>query len=91
MVYIVDMLPLEERPKLDDLHPVHIATHISQAAGVLISTATELQAYFRFDDCGARINERIHEVWSALMPTFTVKQLYESRYRQLMEDRGIHP
>lgn len=91
MVYIADVLPLEERSKLDDLHPIKIATHISQAAGVLISTVTELQAYFRFDDCGARINERIHEVWNALMPTFTVKELYVSRYQQLMEEKGIYP
>lgn len=91
MVYIADMLPLEERPKLDELHPIKIATHISQAAGVLISTVTELQAYFRFDDAGARINERIHAVWNALMPTFTVKELYDSRYRKLMEDKNITP
>jgi len=52
---------------------------------------TELQAYLRFDDSGARINERIHEVWNALMPTFTVKQLYDSRYRRLMEEKGINP
>lgn len=89
--YISDILPIEERPKLDELHPIKLATHISQAAGVLVGTVTELQAYFRFDDSGARINERIHEVWNALMPTFTVKELYESRYKQLMEEKGINP
>jgi hypothetical protein len=61
------------------------------SATYLPLTVTELQAYLRFDDSGARINERIHEVWNALMPTFTVKQLYDSRYRQLMEEKGINP
>jgi hypothetical protein len=83
------MLPHEERPRLDQVHPIRLSVHISQAAGILISVITELQAYFRFDDAGARINERIHEVWNALLPTFTVKELYEERYAQLMRDNGI--
>ena len=90
MLYISDILPLEERPKLDEIYPVRLGTHMSQAAGVLISVVTELQAYFHFDDNGARINERIHEAWKALMPTFTVKELYDMRYRQLMEDKHIN-
>jgi hypothetical protein len=91
MSYIADILPLEDRPKLDEVHPVKLATHFSQAAGVLISVVTELQGYFHFDDNGARINERIHEVWNALAPTFTVKELYDQRYCQLMKDKGINP
>jgi len=50
---------------------------------------TELQAYFRFD--GARINERILEVWQALKPAFEVKDLYDQRYGQLMRNKGIEP
>lgn len=91
MPYISDILPLEERPKLDEIHPVKLSTHISQAAGVLLSVVTELQAYFRFDDNGARINQRIHAAWRALLPTFTVKKLYDERYEQLMRDRGLNP
>ena len=91
MSYIPDILPIEDRPKLDEIHPIKLSTHISQAAGILISIVTELQAYFHFDDNGARINERIHEVWNALLPTFTVKELYEERYAQLMSDKGINP
>jgi hypothetical protein len=70
---------------------IRLSTHFSQLAGILISVVTELQAYFRFDDAGARINERIHEVWNALLPRFTVKELYDGRYAKLMEDRGIKP
>lgn len=91
ITYIPDMVPLEDRLKIDEIHPIHIGTHISQIAGILISAVTELQAYFRFDDAGARINERIQEVWNALMPTFTVKKLYQERYAELMKDKGISP
>lgn len=91
MSYIPDILPVEDRPKLDEVHPIKLSAHISQVAGVLISVVTELQAYFHFPSNGARINERIHEVWNALMPTFTVKELYDARYRQLMEDKHIRP
>jgi hypothetical protein len=88
---ITDMLPHEDRPKLDEVLPMRLSTHIAQAAGILISVVTELQAYFHFDDVGARINERIHEVWNALLPTFTVKELYVNRYAKLMQDKGINP
>jgi hypothetical protein len=91
LYYIMDSFLPEERAKVDEVHPFKFSTHITQAAGVLISVVTELQAYFRFDDAGARINERIHEVWNALLPTFTVKELYDERYLQLMKDKGIHP
>jgi hypothetical protein len=89
VMYITDMLPHEDRPKRDEAHPRRLSTHMSQAAGILISVVTEIQAHFRFDDDGARINERILEVWNALMPTFTVKELYNKRYSQLMKDAGI--
>jgi hypothetical protein len=49
-----------------------------------------MQAYFRFDDDGARINERIHEMWDALMPVLEVKELYDERYAQLMKDNRIN-
>ena len=91
LYFISDVYSHEAREKMEELHPIKISTHISQAAGVLLSTVTELQAHFHFDDDGARINERIHEVWKALMPTFTVKELYDTRYRQLMKDKGIDP
>ncbi len=91
MYFMSDAFPLELRPQIDQVHPFKIAPHISQAAGVLLSVVTELQAYFHFDPNGARINERIHEVWNALMPTFTVKELYKERYEQLMKDKGINP
>jgi hypothetical protein len=85
--YITDSLPHEQRPNLDDGHLRLLCTHLAQAAGVLLCIITEVQAYFHFD--GASIDERIHKMWSALMPTFAVKELYNERYEQLMKDKGI--
>ncbi len=70
MYYIADSMPHEERPKIDAQHPKVISLHIARAAGVLLCITTEVPAHFRFDDNGARINERIHEMWNALMPVF---------------------
>jgi len=84
--YMSDALPHEHRPN-DDTFLRFVSMHISQAAGVLLAIVTELQAYFHFD--GADINNRIHRMWDALMPTFAVKELYKDRYKQLMEDKGI--
>lgn len=66
-----------------------IAQHVSRAAAILLCTLTELQAHFKFD--GARINERLHQVWNALLRVPEIKELYDERYAQLMRDKGINP
>ena len=91
MYYIADSFPHEERPKVDALHPRILTMHISRAALLLLCIITELQAYFRFD--GANINTRIHEMWNALIPpgvpVVEARELYEKRYAELMDDKGI--
>jgi hypothetical protein len=90
--YIADSLPHDDRPKIEASHLKLFSTHIARAALMLLCIVTELQAYFHFDDDGsARINERIHEVWNALMPVFEVQELYKERYEQLMKDKRIDP
>jgi hypothetical protein len=66
--------------------------HLARRAAVIpICIVTELQAYFRFDDDGARINERIRAMWDVLISVAEIKELYdEGRYSQLMKDRGIN-
>jgi len=91
MYYVADSFPHEDRPRVDAAHSDILSTHIVRAAGILLCIVTELQAHFRFDDDGARINQRIHEMWIALMPAFEVKELYEERYEQLMKDRHMNP
>jgi len=88
LFYITDSLPHDERPKLDDGH-LRLSTHLAQAAAILLFIVTELQAYFHFE--GANINERIHKMWNALMPTFVAKELHSERYEQLMKDKHIDP
>jgi len=86
---IDDSQPIEKRLEMDVVFPGLMATHLSRVAGVLLCIVTELQAYFRFDDNGAQINKRIHEIWNVLTPAFAVKELYDDHYRELMERRGI--
>ena len=87
--YISDSLTHEQREDFEKHNPRMLFMHITRAAAILLCIATELQAYFRFD--GARINERICEVWDVLMPAFEVKELYDERYRQLMEEKRLIP
>jgi len=47
----------------------------------------EVQAHCRFD--GANINDRICNVWAALLPFPETKELYDGRYSTLMKDPGI--
>jgi hypothetical protein len=87
--YTADSMLHEDRPKMDALYPKILSMHITRTAAILLCVVTELQAHFRFDDDGARIKERICEMWNALMPVFEVKELYQERYVQIMKDRGI--
>jgi hypothetical protein len=87
--YTEDSLDHDFRKKLDESHPDFMTKCLAEAAAVLLCMVTELQAHFHFDDDGARINDRIHAMWNALMPVFEVKELYKERYAKLMKDRGI--
>jgi len=86
-----DLIPVDSRHKIGEAHPQVMSTHLGRAAAVLLCMVTELQAHFKFDSNGARINERIHEVWNVLVPVPEIKELYDERYKQLMLDSGINP
>jgi hypothetical protein len=87
MAYLEHDLPHEARPKVDENSLMTIFSHMGRAAAILLCILTELQSYFRFD--GARINDRLHEIWDALLPVSEVKDLFDSRYAKLMQDKGI--
>lgn len=88
MYYVTDTLPHDNRPLVEgDAHSRFTSSHIVRAALVLLCIVTEFQGYFKFD--GARINERIHQVWNALVPTFDAKELYQDRYERFMKDKRI--
>jgi hypothetical protein len=88
MFYTVKDVPHEYRPKIEIGLETMIAIHIPRLAAVLLCMLTEVQAYFRFD--GARINQRLHLVWNALLPAPEVRELYDERYAKLMSDKGIN-
>ncbi|MBZ5502393.1 MAG: hypothetical protein LAN59_09145 [Acidobacteriia bacterium] len=81
-------VPHEYRPVLDDTGEGMIFLSVSRAAAILLCLLTEVQAYFRFD--GARINERLHQVWNALIVVPEIKELYDKRYATLMTKKGIN-
>ncbi|HEX3322639.1 MAG TPA: hypothetical protein VHR84_18180 [Terriglobales bacterium] len=86
-----DSIPVDQRSMLGERYETIVSTQLGRAASILLCVITEIQAKFRFRDEGARINERICEVWSKLLPMFEVKELYDEYYKQLMEERGIKP
>lgn len=82
-------LPHEQRGMMDDATERLVGVHIPRVAAILLSTITEIQVYFKFE--GARINQRLHEVWNPLLLATEVKELYDKRYAQLMKDAAINP
>jgi hypothetical protein len=87
--YLEHDLPIEDRSKLEERSLLLIFDHMARAAAILLCILTELQARFRFD--GARINQRLHQVWNVLVVAPEVKDLFDSRYARLMKDKGITP
>jgi hypothetical protein len=86
--YSAQDVPYEHRPHFETVLVENmISTNIFRAAGILLCIVTEVQASFRFE--GARINQRIHEVWNALILAPEIKELYDGRYARLMHDKGI--
>jgi hypothetical protein len=89
--YTEDALPHEERPKLDAVFPRIMSMHMGRTATLLLCIATEIQLHFRFADEGARINQRLHEMWGALQAVVEAKELFVEHYEALLRERGINP
>ena len=81
-------LPHDDRPKVDAASESLIAVHIPRVAALLLCMITEIQVYFQFD--GARINQRLHEIWNALIVAPEVRELFDGRYEQLLREKGIN-
>lgn len=87
MYYIPDSMMLEDRPKMDEIHSIILSIHIPRAATLLLCIVTELQAAFRFK--GARIDERVCEMWKVLIVAPEAEELHREHYHQLMRDARI--
>jgi len=83
-------LPHEYRDNLESKIAGEIVSrHLIRAAAILLCILTEIQAHFRFQDEGARINQRLHQLWDVLTPAMEAKELYDERYSKLMQNSGI--
>jgi hypothetical protein len=81
--------PEYDRPKIDESFVQLRELHVTRASVVLLSTITELQAFFHFRD--ANIDSRLHKLWDPILMHPVAKELYDGRYAQLMKDKGILP
>jgi len=82
-------LPHENRELVDVSADGMVSLHILRVASILLCILTEIQAACRFD--GARINQRLHEIWNVLVVIPEIKELHDERYVQLMAEKGIYP
>jgi hypothetical protein len=83
----IDRLPRDKWDLIKDRAELQISLHVGRAAGLQIALLTEVQSKFKFK--GHNVNARIHAMWRALLPIPEVKELYDSRYKTLMEQNGI--
>lgn len=78
-----DKIPHEHRPELQDADERYISLHIARAAGLLLCVLTEIQHFWKF--AGANIDKRISEIWSAIVLLPEVKELFDYRYKGLLQ------
>lgn len=79
----VDKLNVKQLNSLSDVGERQIAMHVGRTAAILLCLLTEVQHFYKFHG-PARIDERLAEIWTAVLPFFEAKELYQSRYRGLL-------
>lgn len=80
-----DRIPHAMRtPELDNYRLRHFFMHFARAAVLLLCLLTEIQHYFKFD--GANIDKRLREAWTAMLPIYEVKELYDFRYDAILRE-----
>jgi hypothetical protein len=78
-----DLLGPDRRGSLREFGERSISMHVGRSAAILLCLLTEIQNYFKFDNA-AEIDERLTKIWSAMIDIYEVKELYDSRYRDLL-------
>jgi hypothetical protein len=78
-----DKIRAEKRDGITDAGERHIFMHIGRTAAILLCLLTEIQDFYKFDG-PAEIDERLAEIWVAMLPVYEVKELYASRYKGLL-------
>ena len=77
-----ERIPHEMREGAADAAERNIAMHIGRAAGLLLCLLTEIQHYFGFEN--ADVDQRLGEIWAAILPVIEVRELYDLRYKSLL-------
>jgi hypothetical protein len=77
-----DRIPLDQRDGLLDVDDRNIAMHLGRASGVLAMLLTEFQHFYKF--AGHEIDQRLAQIWAALIPMAEVRELYEYRYKEIL-------
>jgi hypothetical protein len=80
-----DRIPHEMRtPEFDNYRHRHFFMHFARAAVLLLCLLTEIQHYFKFD--GANIDDRLREIWAAMLSSFEARELYNYRYGAILRN-----
>lgn len=82
----VDCIPHDQRASVYDAAERHLVRHFARAAGLLLCLLTEIQNFYKFD-C-ARIDERLNELWTAMLPLVEVKEFYDLRYKNMLRSQS---
>jgi hypothetical protein len=86
--FIGDVGDVEMRSVIDSRYLQLMTVHVMRAETVLLCLLTEIQVYFRFDD--PQIDPMLAYIWESMSGSYETKELYDERYRQLMQDVGMH-
>lgn len=78
----LNRVPIENRDLVRSAALRHITMHIGRAAGLLLCLLTELQHFFKFNDFD--IDNRLRQVWTALVPLYEVRELYDFKYSAIL-------
>jgi hypothetical protein len=79
-----DRLAHEKREQVQTAALLHITMHIGRVGGLLLCLLTELQHFFKFNDFD--IDKRLRQVWTAMIPLYEVRELYDFRYNGLLRE-----
>jgi hypothetical protein len=86
--FVQDVGSVQMRSVIDSRYLQVMTLHVMRAATVLLCLLTEIQVYFRFYD--PQIDPMLAYIWESMSGSYETKELFDERYRKLMEDVGIH-
>ena len=82
-----DQVPSEKRDQLNEAVDLNVAMHYGRAAGVLLCALSEIQHFFKFDS--ADIDQRLRDLWEAMVPVYELREFYDYRYNSLLRVRKV--